>query len=103
MTPAADIVGGSHSLEVEVNDISHGSNRLAKRSATKPPNKQNSTLGGRGRSLGQLLSARQLPEVADNLLTQPLHKPSEAAPVRYPSVQAMLEVLRAYLFFGDAA
>ena len=60
-------------------------------------------LGGWGRSLGQLLSARQLPEVADNLLTQPLHKPSEAAPARYPSVQAMLEALRAYLFFGDAA
>ena len=50
-----------------------------------------------------MLSARQLPEVADNLLTQPLHKPSEAAPARYPSVQAMLEALRAYLFFGDAA
>ena len=47
--------------------------------------------------------ARQLPEIADNLLTQPLYKPSEAAPARYPSVQAMLEALRAYRLSGDAA
>jgi hypothetical protein len=33
MTPAADIIGGAHGFEVEVNDISHGSNRLAERSA----------------------------------------------------------------------
>ena len=99
MTPAADVIGGVHGFEVEVNDVSHGSNRLAERSATRLPNKQNSTLGGWGRSLGQLLSARQLPEVADNLLTQPLHKPSEAAPARYPSVQ----VMRAYRLSGAAA
>ena len=52
MTPATDIIGGTHGLEVEVNDVSHGGNRLAKRSATRLRWKQNSTLGGWGRSLG---------------------------------------------------
>ena len=75
-------------------------------------------------TLGQLLSGETAREVADNLLNQPLPKPSEAAPdrdippeleaicrkalekekrARYSSVQAMLEALRAYLFSGDAA
>ena len=75
-------------------------------------------------TLGQLLSGETAQEVADNLLYQPLPKPSEAAPdrdippglesicrkalekekrSRYSSVQAMLEALRAYLFSGDAA
>jgi len=75
-------------------------------------------------TLGQLLSGETAQEVADNLLNQPLPKPSEAAPdrdippgleticrkalekekrARYPSVQAMLESLRAYRLSGDAA
>ena len=75
-------------------------------------------------TLGQLLSGETAREVADNLLNQPLPKPSEAAPdrdippeleaicrkalekekrARYSSVQAMLETLRAYRLSGDAA
>ncbi len=75
-------------------------------------------------TLGQLLSGETAREVADNLLNQPLPKPSEAAPdrdippeleaicrkalekekrARYSSVQAMLEPLRAYRLSGDAA
>jgi len=75
-------------------------------------------------TLDQLLSGETAREVADNLLNQPLPKPSEAAPDRdippglemicrkalekekrdrYPSVQAMLESLRAYRLSGDGA
>ena len=75
-------------------------------------------------TLGQLLSGATAREVADNLLNQPLPKPSEAAldrdippgleticlkalekekRARYPSVQAMLEALRAYRLSGDGA
>ena len=75
-------------------------------------------------TLGQLLSGATAREVAENLLNQPLPKPSEAAPdryippgleticrkalekekrARYPSVQAMLEALRAYRLSGDRA
>jgi len=75
-------------------------------------------------TLGQLLSGETAREVADNLLNQLLPKPSEAAPARdippeleaicrkalekgkrarYPSVQAMLEALRAYRLSGDGA
>ena len=54
-------------------------------------------------TLGQLLSGETAREVADNLLNQLLPKPSEAAPARYLSVQAMLEALRAYRLSGDGA
>ncbi len=75
-------------------------------------------------TLGQLLSGETAQEVADNLLYQPLPKPSESAPsrdipsrlemicrkalerekrARYSSVQAMLEALKSYRLSGDEA
>jgi len=75
-------------------------------------------------TLHQLLSGETAQEVADNLLNQPLPKPSEALPdhdippalesicckalekekrVRFSSVQGMLEALRDYRLSGAAA
>ena len=75
-------------------------------------------------TLGQLLSGETAQEVSDTLLNQPLPTPSEAAPGRgippalelicrkalekekrnrYPSVQALLEALKAYRPVGVAA
>ena len=75
-------------------------------------------------TLGQLLSGETAQEVSDTLLNQPLPTPSEAAPGRgippalelicrkalekekrnrYPSVQALLEALKAYRPVGGAA
>jgi serine/threonine protein kinase len=75
-------------------------------------------------TLGQLLSGETAQEVADNLLNQPLPKPSQAAPdrdippaleticrkalekekrARYPSVPALLEALRVYQLSGAGA
>ena len=75
-------------------------------------------------TLRQLLSGETAQEVADNLLNQPLPKPSEALPdhdippalesicckalekekrVRFSSVQGMLEALRDYRLSGAAA